>query len=285
MISVTQHALARSPQPDVFNMFESVFRQKIHTVTAWNTREYQADILLVRYEVCGGITEFSVRLLSHLEGPGVARTNFSDRSSSLSESCFAHWKMLLSTLARSASSAPGLGRRAASTIALKYSNAVYGAALAKSPQVLTKVHTELNNVANSIKQNPDVSQFVNNPTLSAKDRKTGLADLFAKIEGSGAKKDPVSDITKNLLAVLSENGRLGETQGVIEGFNDLVSTYKGELTVVVTSASALPKDVLTRLESSLKQSQAGQQAKVLKISNKVSPLILNQIPLLTTISR
>jgi F-type H+-transporting ATPase subunit O len=182
--------------------------------------------------------------------------------------------MLLSSAARSAASAPGLGRRAASAIALKYSKAVYGAALAKSPQVLTKVHTELNNVSNSIKQHSDVNSFVNNPTLSAKDRTTGLASLFAKVEGSGAKKEPISDITKNLLAVLSENGRLGETQGVIEGFNELVSQYRGELTVVVTSASALPKDVLTRLETSLKQSQAGQQAKVLKISNKVStPLV------------
>lgn len=183
--------------------------------------------------------------------------------------------MLLSSVARSAVSAPGLGRRAASAIALKYSKAVYGAALAKSPQVLTKVHTELNNVADSIKQNPDVSSFVNNPTLSAKDRTTGLASLFTKVEGSGAKKDPVSDITKNLLSVLSENGRLGETQGVIEGFNELVAQYKGELTVIVTSALPLPKDVLTRLETSLKQSQAGQQAKVLKISNKVSIMVLN----------
>lgn len=178
--------------------------------------------------------------------------------------------MLLSSVARSAPTTPALGRRAASAIALKYSKAVYGAALAKSPQVLTKVHSELTNVSNSIKQNPDVNSFVNNPTLSAKDRTTGLASLFSKLEGSGAKKEPVSEITKNLLSVLSENGRLGETQGVIEGFNELVSQYRGELTVVVTSASPLPKDVLTRLEASLKQSQAGQQAKVLKISNKVS---------------
>ncbi|KAF9461327.1 OSCP/delta subunit of ATPase [Collybia nuda] len=185
--------------------------------------------------------------------------------------------MLLSTTTRSAISAPGLGRRAASAIALKYSKAVYGAALAKSPQTLTKVHNELNNVADSLKQHTDLRSFVNNPTLSAKDRTTGLVALFAKVEGSGTKKEPVSDITKNLLSVLSENGRLGETQGVIEGFNELVAQYKGELTVVVTSAAPLPKDVLTRLETSLKQSQTGQQAKVLKILNKVNPTVLGGI--------
>lgn len=174
--------------------------------------------------------------------------------------------MLFASAARAA---PRIGSRNASTIASKYSNALYGAALSKSPQTLTKVHSELSAVANTIKQNPKVSEFIHNPTLSAKDRTTGITSILSTLEGSGSKKEPVTDITKNLLSVLSENGRLGETQGVIEGFNELVAQYKGELTVTVTSASPLPKDILSRLESTLKQSQAGQQAKVLKIANKV----------------
>ena len=79
----------------------------------------------------------------------------------------------------------------------------------------------------------------------------------------------MSDVTKNLFALLAENGRLGETPGVIEGFNELVAKYKGELSVTVTSASPLPKDILTKLEATLKQSQTAQQAKSLKITNKV----------------
>ncbi|KAH7927124.1 OSCP, subunit 5 of the stator stalk of mitochondrial F1F0 ATP synthase [Leucogyrophana mollusca] len=184
--------------------------------------------------------------------------------------------MLSSTL-RSAAVSTGLGRRAASSIALKYSNAAYSAALAKSPQVLSKVQTELTAISNSIKEVPELKAFVSNPTLSAKDRNSGLAAMFARAEGAGAKKEPVSDITKNLFAVLSDNGRLGETQGVIEGFNELVAKYKGELEVVVTSAAPLPKDVSSRLETVLKQSQAAQQAKTLKITNKVNPAVLGGI--------
>jgi F-type H+-transporting ATPase subunit O len=175
-------------------------------------------------------------------------------------------------LSRSAIVAPGLGRRAASAIALKYSNAVYGAALSKSPQILSKVHSELNTVSTTIAQDAGLNTFIHNPTLSANDRKAGLATIYSRLEAAAPKKEPVSEITKNLLGVLSENGRLAETQGVIEGFNELVEKYKGELTVVVTSASPLPKDVLSRLETALKQSQAGQKAKVLKVSNKVRPL-------------
>ena len=173
------------------------------------------------------------------------------------------------SLVRTHAPTAGLGRRAASGIALKYANAAYSAALTKSPQVLTKVQAELNAISKSIEDTPDLKTFVTNPTLSVKVRNAGLPLLFARAEGAGAKKEPVSDITKNLFALLSENGRLGETRGVIEGFNEMVSKYKGELSVIVTSATPLAKDVLTRLETTLKQSQTAQQAKTLKVTNKV----------------
>jgi len=184
---------------------------------------------------------------------------------------------MLQSSMRSSVLAAGVGRRAASTIALKYSKAVYSAALAKSPQTLNKVQSELAAISKSIKDVPEANAFVFNPTLSAKDRSASLAQLYSRVEGAGAKKEAVSDVTKNLFAVLSDNGRLAETQGVIEGFNELVAQYKGELEVVVTSASPLPKDVSTRLESVLKQSQAAQQAKSVKITNKVNPSILGGI--------
>ena len=177
--------------------------------------------------------------------------------------------MLLASSARSAYRTPGLGRRAASAIASKYSKAVFGAALSKSPQTLAKVHIELSNVSNAIRTNPDIRTFVNNPTLSLQERNKGLQELFAKLEGTGAKKDTISDVTRNLFGVLSENGRLGEVEGVIEDFSELVAQHKGELTVTVTSATPLGKDILTRLETTLKQSKAARAAKVVKISNKV----------------
>jgi F-type H+-transporting ATPase subunit O len=167
---------------------------------------------------------------------------------------------------RASTVSAGLGRRAASTIALKYAHAAYGAALKASPATLTKVQTELNAIAKTLKEDPALHQFVTNPTLSLQDRLAGLPTLLGKV---GDPKDPVSDVTKNLLAVLSENGRLAEAEGVIEGYNELVAKYQGELTVVVTSAAPLPKDVLTRLETTLKQSQTAQQAKSLKVTNKV----------------
>lgn len=158
-------------------------------------------------------------------------------------------------------------RAASSAIALKYAHAAYGAALSKSPATLDTVQKELTSIGSAIKSDSQLAGFVANPTLSSTDRQNGLQALYSKAGGS-----KVSDITKNLFTVLAENGRLTETADVVSGFSELVAKYKGELEVVVTSATPLEKDVLSRLEKTLKQSQIAQQAKTVKITNKVREL-------------
>lgn len=170
-------------------------------------------------------------------------------------------------LARRFVAAVPASSRAASGIALKYANAAYGAALNQSPATLKQVDQELIAISSAIQSNPSLNAFVNDPTISASDRSKGLDALYAAAEGP--KKTPISTTTKNLFTVLSENGRLKETPGVIEGFATLMSEYRGELNVVVTSASPLPKDIMTRLENSLRGSQTAQKAKTVKVTNKV----------------
>lgn len=152
-------------------------------------------------------------------------------------------------------------------IASKYATALFGAA-SKNQTTLNKVHSELTSISNSLREVPALSTFVTNPTLSAADRKNGLEAIFATAAPKGS-KEPVSPITRNLFEVLSENGRLGETNGVIETFNELLSKHKGELEVVVTSSTPLEKGLLSRLESTLKSSQAASQAKTVRVTNKV----------------
>lgn len=174
-------------------------------------------------------------------------------------------RKMLSTVSRQSKV---FGRRCASSLAQKYSNALYSATLKKSPQQLSKIQNELAAISNVIKSNEDVAAFIANPTLSSQDRSSGLQAIFA----AAGRKEQISDLTKNLFGVLSENGRLGETKGVIEGFEELVAKHKGELEVIVTSAQPLPADVQRRLETTLKQSQAAQQAKTVKVTNKASLL-------------
>ena len=135
-----------------------------------------------------------------------------------------------------------------------------------------KSYTEFSNVSNAIKTNPEIGTFANNPTLSLQERNKGLQGfgLFAKLEGTVAgRKDIISDVTKKLFSMLSENGYLGGIEGIIKDSSELrvVAQHKGELTIM--SATPLGKDILTRLETILKRSKAAQGAKVVIIANKV----------------
>ncbi len=83
------------------------------------------------------------------------------------------------------------------------------------------------------------------------------------------------EIRSNLFTVLAENGRLAETEKVIEGFQDLMTAYRGEVEVTVTSATQLDKSTISRIESALKGSQiaAKGNGKTLRIVQKVNPAI------------
>ncbi|KAF8684046.1 ATP synthase delta (OSCP) subunit [Rhizoctonia solani] len=175
-------------------------------------------------------------------------------------------------VAAAASRVPLQQQRNASLIASKYAQALFGAA-SKNAQTLNKVQSELTSISNNLREVPTLSAFVSNPTLSASDRKSGLDAIYAAAAPKGS-KEPVTPITKNLFEVLSDNGRLGETNDVISSFNELVSKHKGELEVVVTSAAPLEKNVLSKLETTLKSSQAASQAKSVRVTNKVNPSIL-----------
>jgi len=180
--------------------------------------------------------------------------------------------MLLTSAVRPAAHAISttLQRRAASQIAIKYAHAAYGAALKVSPQTLAKVQSDLTGIVSALPQQQQLVELIHNPTLSEQDRHKGLAALFQ------ARKD-VDKITKNLLEVMSENGRLGELEHVVEEYKELVSKYNGVLEVIVTSDRPLQADVLKRIETAMKNSQAGKDSKSLKISNKVNPGILGGI--------
>ncbi|KAF8312865.1 ATP synthase subunit 5 [Clavulina sp. PMI_390] len=179
--------------------------------------------------------------------------------------------MIVSTAVRVAPRIARQNTRAASSaIATKYSQAAYGAALSKSPTTLDTVQKELVSIGAALKTDASLAAFVHNPTLSTKDRQAGLEALYAKA-GSGK---AASEVTKNLFAVMAENGRLGETEEVVAGFAELVAKYKGELEVTVTSAKPLEKDVLARLEKALKGSQVAQAAKTVKITNKVKESLI-----------
>ena len=102
--------------------------------------------------------------------------------------------------------------------------------------------------------------LTDNPTLSASERSKVLKSLVPK---------SASPMLLNLLEVLSENGRLGSAAKVFADFSTLMSAYRGEVEVTVTSAERLESSAMSRIEKALKGTEAAK-GKTLKLTNRVS---------------
>lgn len=152
-------------------------------------------------------------------------------------------------------------------LAGKYATALYTAAAKKN--ALQQVEADLRGVRSTIGTDATIHDFLANPVLSAADKQAGIDALLKAASPKGA-----SDLTRNLFAVLSENGRLYETDRVIDGFQELMQAYRGEAKITVTSAQPLEKDVQKRLEDALRQSKVAQDAKNVVFEYKSNESVL-----------
>lgn len=150
----------------------------------------------------------------------------------------------------------------------KYATALYSAAVKKDEKILSTVEKDLTSIQRVLSSNDGstIKQFLHNPTLQANDRKKGLDNMMSKL-------GQPNELTKNFFQVLGENGRLYETEKVIEDFLNLMSAHRGEMTITITSAQPLESSLQSRLETSLKKSNAAQ-SKTVRIKNVVKPNIL-----------
>lgn len=137
----------------------------------------------------------------------------------------------------------------------------------ESPKSLTQVAIELSGLKASIPKNDKLLDLITNPTLSNDARVQGIEEA---LKFSGAK----SEITKNLLSTLSENGRLASTSKVVEEFEKLISAHNGDVEVVVESAQELDSKLQSRLEATLKNSSIAAEGKKIKFVSKVNPALL-----------
>ncbi|GAA6017996.1 hypothetical protein JCM10207_002735 [Rhodosporidiobolus poonsookiae] len=151
-------------------------------------------------------------------------------------------------------------------LAGKYAGALYSAA--SKQNALSAVETDLKGVK-SLSGDATVRDFLANPVLSAADKTSGIQALLKKASPKGS-----SELTKNLFEVLAENGRLYETDKVIDGFLEIMTAHRGEVKVIITTSAPLEKDLQKRLEESLKASQAASSAKNLVFENKVNESLL-----------
>lgn len=160
-------------------------------------------------------------------------------------------------------------------LAGKYAGALFTAA-AKA-NALQQVESDLKGVKATVGTDAKIHDFLSNPILSHQDRAAGLDALLSASVAKGAKGP--SDLTRNLFSVLAENGRLYETDKVVDGFLEIMQAHRGEVKVVITTAQPLEKDLQKRLEDALKQSQMAQAdgKKNLVFENRINEAALGGV--------
>jgi F-type H+-transporting ATPase subunit O len=112
-----------------------------------------------------------------------------------------------------------------------YASALYSAT-ASNNAVITDVEKALTKISQKLDADPKLQSIVVNPALSHKE-KEDVVQLLTQTGGVGADS---SKAVKNLLSVMSENGRLGHLDGVLSAFEKMMRAHKGEVDVIVTSS-------------------------------------------------
>ena len=120
-----------------------------------------------------------------------------------------------------------------------YASALFSAS-AHNATVLNEIEKSLSKIRQKLDADNKLQSVVVNPALSQKE-KVDVVELLTQTGGGSAE---ASRAVKNLLEVMSENGRLGHWDGVVNAFEKIMRAHKGEVDVIVTSAQVTPALIL-----------------------------------------
>ncbi|KAG7018083.1 hypothetical protein SDJN02_19949 [Cucurbita argyrosperma subsp. argyrosperma] len=143
-----------------------------------------------------------------------------------------------------------------------YASALYIAAVKANS--LDNVESELVNFVEAIKKSPTFSQFTMNLSVPAETRVKAITEISAEAK--------FSDVVKNFLVLLAENGRLKYVDSIAKRFLELTMAHRGEVEAVVTTVIPIPPQEEKELTETL-QGIIGQGKKV-KLEQKIDPSIL-----------
>ncbi|KAL0940740.1 ATP synthase subunit 5 [Colletotrichum truncatum] len=147
-----------------------------------------------------------------------------------------------------------------------YATALYTAAVKTSS--LDPTAKALSTLESLVSKDPKLATVLAAPTLSADDKNAIVAELTKQAGASS------QETVKNFLAALAENNRLGLLPGVCQKFGEIMSAARGEVELIVTSATQLDNKTLNRLEAAISKSAYIGQGQKLKVTNQVNPEIV-----------
>ncbi|KAK1382701.1 ATP synthase subunit O, mitochondrial [Heracleum sosnowskyi] len=146
-----------------------------------------------------------------------------------------------------------------------YSSALYIAA--SKLNALDKVESELLDFVEAAKNTPTFALFMKDLSVRKDTRVKAITDICTHAK--------FSDVTRNFLVVLAENGRLPHLDIIAKRFTELTMAYRGEVKAIVTTVIELPPEEEKELKETL-QGLIGKGKKV-HLEQKIDPSILGGI--------
>ncbi|RWR82824.1 ATP synthase subunit O, mitochondrial [Cinnamomum micranthum f. kanehirae] len=143
-----------------------------------------------------------------------------------------------------------------------YASALFLAA--SKANILDKVESEILDIVEASKKSPVFSQFIKDLSVPGETRVKAVQEIFSEAG--------FSDITKNFLAVLAENGRLRHIESIAKSFVELTMAHRGEVKAIVTTVIPLPLVEEKQLKATL-QDIFGR-GKTVKLEQKINQSIL-----------
>ncbi|WCJ18946.1 ATP synthase subunit delta [Euphorbia peplus] len=144
----------------------------------------------------------------------------------------------------------------------KYATALYLAA--KKSNVLEKVESELLDLVEASNKSSTFLVFMKDLSVPVATRVKAIDDICAQAK--------FTEVTKNFLVILAENGRLRNMDSIAKKFVELTMADRGEVKAIVTSVIPLPPEEEKELKVTL-QELIGH-GKTVRLEQKIDPSIL-----------
>lgn len=125
-------------------------------------------------------------------------------------------------------------------VASRYARALFEGALAT--QSLQAVHNDLTTLGAMLSQVPELSAFLENPTIPLAEKQAFLNERFST---------QLHEQTFRLLSLMVENDRPECLSAVVEAFQTLLNTHENTITAEIITAIPLDKDLAKRLQETL----------------------------------
>jgi len=144
-------------------------------------------------------------------------------------------------------------------INLGYANALFE--LAQTEGVASRVEEELFRLRELLKKNPDLLEFLKDPTIQHEGRRRTLRELF---------QGRVHPLVLNMLITLSDQDRVGRVLHVIEEFSCRVASETEKISGEVATVVPIDNGTLQRLAAELSRITG----KSVQLFQKIDPSIL-----------